>query len=89
MLYRQYKLALIDLQEAVKLSPENRELRRLLVRVNEECREQAKMEKYGSLASMKEIGKKENPPDIVSVSQVDQRGGTAVLAEEPREETAL
>lgn len=38
MLPRQFAAALADLHEAARLSPSNREIRRLLVRVEEECK---------------------------------------------------
>lgn len=37
--YRQFAAALADLREAVKLCPTNQEIRRLLARVEEECRQ--------------------------------------------------
>ena len=37
---RQFTSAVHDLVEALKLAPDNRELKRLLARVREECREQ-------------------------------------------------
>ena len=44
---RQYNSALQDLTIALTLAPDNRELRRLLVRVKEECREASKLENGG------------------------------------------
>lgn len=41
MLCRLYTSAMEDLKEALKLAPTNRELQRLLVRVRDECMEQA------------------------------------------------
>lgn len=40
---RQFSAALADLHEAARLSPSNREIRRLLVRVEEECKHHQKM----------------------------------------------
>ena len=44
-LYRQFGPALQDLLEAIKLAPNNREVRRLLVRVKEECKEETRRQK--------------------------------------------
>lgn len=41
---RQGASALDDLKEALKLAPNNRELQRLLMRVRDECRDQARYE---------------------------------------------
>ncbi|CAH1775583.1 unnamed protein product [Owenia fusiformis] len=77
---RQFSEALQDLIDALKLAPQNRELRRLLARVKEECKTQSKIEHNGSLTSLaiKDSGVKmevcERPP-----LPVDSR----------REETAL
>jgi len=37
--FRQYQSALVDLSEALKLAPDNRELRHLIARVKEESRD--------------------------------------------------
>ena len=42
--FRQFTAAFEDLREAVKLAPTNRELQRLLMRVKDECQEQAALE---------------------------------------------
>ncbi|XP_022099780.1 protein TANC1-like isoform X2 [Acanthaster planci] len=42
---RQFGPALQDLLEAIKLAPNNREVRRLLVRVKEECKDETKKQK--------------------------------------------
>ena len=82
--FRQFNSALADLMEALKMAPNNRELRRLLVRVKEECKEQAKLETIGSLSSMPDLGDRQSGdiPDLVPHS------GTT-LQERIREETAL
>ena len=36
---KQYQSAVVDIMEALKLAPNNTELKRLLVRVKEECRQ--------------------------------------------------
>lgn len=52
---RQGDSALEDLKEALKLAPNNRELQRLLMRVRDECREQARYENIqGSQQSLTE-----------------------------------
>ena len=52
--FRQFNSALADLMEALKMAPNNRKLWRLLVRVKEECKEQAKLETIGTLSLMRE-----------------------------------
>ena len=94
---RQFNSALQDLMEALRLAPENRELRRLLNRVKEECREQAKLENIGSITSVNELDRNAQVPDLVSsmsgkrivVSQERVREETALCKERIREETAL
>lgn len=54
--------------EALRLAPENRELRRLLVRVKEECKEQAKLENSGSVVAANEINKQDIPDIVPSMS---------------------
>lgn len=83
--FRQYTSALNDLMEALKLAPNNRELRRLLVRVKEECREQAKLEQSATFASMPDLGDRNHGdvPDLVPTNDAQQR------VERTREETAL
>ena len=46
---RQFGPALQDLLEAIKLAPNNREVRRLLVRVKEECKEESRKQKDAAL----------------------------------------
>ncbi|XP_064644495.1 protein TANC2-like isoform X5 [Lineus longissimus] len=55
---RKYTEAIDDLMEALKLAPSNRELRRLLARIKEECKQHAKLEKAASLGSITEVGLK-------------------------------
>ena len=83
---RQFTSALMDLQEALKLAPNNRELKRLLVRVQEECMEQAKLENAGSIASVDQLGRSD-VPDIVPNMPTTHVGSP--LPERVREETAL
>ena len=82
--FRQFNSALADLMEALKMAPNNRELRRLLVRVKEECKEQAKLETIGSLSSMPDLGDRQSGdiPDLVPHSETTRQ-------ERIREETAL
>ena len=47
-IFRQFESAFEDLREAVKLAPTNRELQRLLIRVKDECQEQAMLEGHGA-----------------------------------------
>lgn len=81
--FRQYNSALQDLMEALKLAPDNRELRRLLIRVKEECIEASKLENSGvaesSTLATTQIEKSPTSSDA-SVSTEKQR---------KKEETAL
>ncbi|KAM6934315.1 protein TANC1-like isoform 2-T4 [Xenentodon cancila] len=47
---RQFAAALADLHEAARLCPNNREIRRLLARVEEECKQMQRSQTKGSLA---------------------------------------
>ncbi|XP_068613067.1 protein TANC1-like [Brachionichthys hirsutus] len=47
---RQFMAALADLHEAAKLCPNNREIRRLLVRVEDECKQMQRAQAKGGLA---------------------------------------
>ncbi|CAG5865543.1 unnamed protein product [Menidia menidia] len=47
---RQFTAALADLHEAAKLCPNNREIRRLLARVEEECKQMQRTQTKGSLS---------------------------------------
>uniref|UniRef100_A0A3B4V4V6 Tetratricopeptide repeat, ankyrin repeat and coiled-coil containing 1 n=1 Tax=Seriola dumerili TaxID=41447 RepID=A0A3B4V4V6_SERDU len=47
---RQFTAALADLHEAAKLCPNNREIRRLLARVEEECKQMQRTQPKGGLA---------------------------------------
>ena len=79
MIFRQFNSSLQDLMEALKLSPENRELRRLLARVKEECQEQAKLENSGSILSVDQLDRSDIPDIVPDRRMVDRH----------REETAL
>uniref|UniRef100_A0A673CXX7 Tetratricopeptide repeat, ankyrin repeat and coiled-coil containing 1b n=1 Tax=Sphaeramia orbicularis TaxID=375764 RepID=A0A673CXX7_9TELE len=48
---RQFTAALADLHEAAKLCPNNREIRRLLARVEEECKQMQRTQTKGGLAA--------------------------------------
>uniref|UniRef100_A0A3B5KPB2 Tetratricopeptide repeat, ankyrin repeat and coiled-coil containing 1b n=1 Tax=Xiphophorus couchianus TaxID=32473 RepID=A0A3B5KPB2_9TELE len=48
---RQFTAALADLHEAAKLCPNNREIRRLLARVEEECKQMQRAQTKGSFAT--------------------------------------
>jgi len=80
---RQYNSALQDLMEALKLAPDNRELRRLLIRVKEECIEANKLENAGSTEPPVAVTQPESSPALPEVSlppaEVERR----------KEETAL
>ncbi|XP_021368868.1 protein TANC2-like isoform X2 [Mizuhopecten yessoensis] len=52
---RQCNLALEDLKEATRLAPNNRDLQRLLMRVRDECREQARFEGTGGSGSQQSL----------------------------------
>ncbi|XP_069389339.1 protein TANC1 isoform X2 [Paralichthys olivaceus] len=47
---RQFSAALADLHEAAKLCPNNREIRRLLARVEDECKQMQRLQTKGGLA---------------------------------------
>lgn len=49
-IYRQFTAALADLHEAAKLCPNNREIRRLLARVEDECKQMQRTQTKGGLA---------------------------------------
>ena len=57
------------------MAPNNRELWRLLVRVKEECKEQAKLETIGSLSSMPDLGDRQSGdiPDLVPHSETTRQ----------------
>uniref|UniRef100_A0A3P8VWY2 Tetratricopeptide repeat, ankyrin repeat and coiled-coil containing 1 n=1 Tax=Cynoglossus semilaevis TaxID=244447 RepID=A0A3P8VWY2_CYNSE len=48
---RQFTAAMADLHEAAKLCPNNREIRRLLARVEEECKQMQRIQTKGGLAA--------------------------------------
>ena len=48
--HRQFTAALADLHEAARLCPNNREIRRLLARVEDECKQMQRSQTKGSLA---------------------------------------
>lgn len=50
VIYRQFTAALADLHEAAKLCPNNREIRRLLARVEDECKQMQRAQTKGGLA---------------------------------------
>lgn len=49
-IHRQFTAALADLHEAAKLCPNNREIRRLLARVEDECKQMQRAQTKGGLA---------------------------------------
>jgi len=81
---RQFNAAMQDLIEALKLAPDNRELRRLLQRVREECDEQSKLEQAPSMTSVNEIMERMDVPDIVPTMSA-----LAIKERTHSEETAL
>jgi len=85
-------MAVEDLMEALQLAPENRELRRLLVRVKEECREQARLDSSHTIIvptalSSSPSGKFEHRPPVPDI--VPSMNDKPPLQERRREETAL
>ena len=66
--YRQYAAAQQDLLEALRLSPNNRELRRLLMHVKEECKEQARYDGGGQLLIGEMDRISEDEDDTISVT---------------------
>ena len=85
--FRQYGPALQDLLEAVKLAPNNREVRRLLVRVKEECKEETKRQREAKEErEEKEKEKKEMTPDSgVANSQPGSAEQSQAEVSEPEE----
>ena len=85
-------MAVEDLMEALKLAPDNREVRRLLVRVKEECRDQARHESSHTfvvptvMSSSPSGGKFEYRPPVPDI--VPSMNEKPPL-ERRREETAL
>ncbi|XP_041372290.1 protein TANC1-like isoform X2 [Gigantopelta aegis] len=66
---RQYAAAQQDLLDALRLSPNNRELRRLLTHVKEECKEQARYDGGGGQLLVGEMDRiSEDDDDTISVS---------------------
>ncbi|CAH1241917.1 TANC2 [Branchiostoma lanceolatum] len=63
---RQYGPALQDLLEACKLAPDNKEIRRLLIRVKEECKQQTKEDREGSETQV------QDKPDVVIPASKDR-----------------
>ncbi|XP_078582014.1 protein TANC2-like isoform X3 [Branchiostoma floridae x Branchiostoma japonicum] len=63
---RQYGPALQDLLEACKLAPDNKEIRRLLIRVKEECKQQTKEDREGSETQV------QDRPDVVTPTSKDR-----------------
>ena len=84
---RQFNAALQDLIEALKLAPDNRELRRLLQRVKEECHEQSKLDHAPSITSVNEIMERMDVPDIVPT--MSNNKALALQERTQSEETAL
>ncbi|XP_019629916.1 PREDICTED: protein TANC2-like isoform X3 [Branchiostoma belcheri] len=64
---RQYGPALQDLLEACKLAPDNKEIRRLLIRVKEECKQQTKEDREGSSETQAQ-----DKPDVVAPTSKDR-----------------
>ena len=84
-------MAVEDLMEALRLAPDNREVRRLLVRVKEECRDQARLESSHTIVvptvlSSSPSGKFEYRPPVPDI--VPSMNEKPPL-ERRREETAL
>lgn len=90
---RQFTAALADLHEAAKLCPNNREIRRLLARVEEECKQMQRTQAKGATAapyhtpgheSDKEQDEgQDEPPEHCFSRSLDQRD---VLEEEDEED---
>lgn len=76
-----YTSAMEDLKEAVKLSPNNRELHRLLIRVQDECRQQARFEESQN--------KQPLAPQVTNSDDLTVTNAVAPLPERRPEETAL
>uniref|UniRef100_A0A673CTF1 Tetratricopeptide repeat, ankyrin repeat and coiled-coil containing 1b n=1 Tax=Sphaeramia orbicularis TaxID=375764 RepID=A0A673CTF1_9TELE len=59
---RQFTAALADLHEAAKLCPNNREIRRLLARVEEECKQMQRTQTKGGLAAAHSLSRSMEGP---------------------------
>ena len=82
---RQFAEALLDITEAHKLAPDNRELRRLLARLQEECKEQSKMDPVSKVSEVTE--RNTTVPDLVS--SMSSPPSNNLTENRLREETAL
>ncbi len=69
---RQFTSAVHDLVEALKLAPDNRELKRLLARVREECREQQESTGAGGSSEVTSVS------ELVGGEKVGDSGGVMV-----------
>uniref|UniRef100_A0A665VPN0 Tetratricopeptide repeat, ankyrin repeat and coiled-coil containing 1b n=1 Tax=Echeneis naucrates TaxID=173247 RepID=A0A665VPN0_ECHNA len=74
---RQFTAALADLHEAAKLCPNNREIRRLLARVEDECKQMQRAQTKGGIAGA-----------AAASSQASVEGQRDILEEEEEEEAA-
>uniref|UniRef100_A0A4W6FRB6 Tetratricopeptide repeat, ankyrin repeat and coiled-coil containing 1b n=1 Tax=Lates calcarifer TaxID=8187 RepID=A0A4W6FRB6_LATCA len=82
---RQFTAALADLHEAAKLCPNNREIRRLLARVEEECKQMQRTQTKGGLAgaapSERSLARSvEGQRDILEEEEEEEEEAAAVAA---------
>uniref|UniRef100_A0A673CPV7 Tetratricopeptide repeat, ankyrin repeat and coiled-coil containing 1b n=1 Tax=Sphaeramia orbicularis TaxID=375764 RepID=A0A673CPV7_9TELE len=66
---RQFTAALADLHEAAKLCPNNREIRRLLARVEEECKQMQRTQTKGDILEEEDEEEEDDDDDKEEVSQ--------------------
>ncbi|XP_033843461.1 protein TANC1 isoform X1 [Periophthalmus magnuspinnatus] len=91
---RQFSAALADLHEAAKLCPNNREIRRLLARVEEECKQMQRTQAKGATAAPyhtpgHESDKEQDEPPEHNYPRLDHRDTLEhrdILEEEDEEE---
>uniref|UniRef100_A0A4W6FSJ4 Tetratricopeptide repeat, ankyrin repeat and coiled-coil containing 1b n=1 Tax=Lates calcarifer TaxID=8187 RepID=A0A4W6FSJ4_LATCA len=76
---RQFTAALADLHEAAKLCPNNREIRRLLARVEEECKQMQRTQTKGGLAGAAAASSQASG-DILEEEEEEEEEAAAVAA---------
>uniref|UniRef100_A0A8C4E633 Tetratricopeptide repeat, ankyrin repeat and coiled-coil containing 1b n=1 Tax=Dicentrarchus labrax TaxID=13489 RepID=A0A8C4E633_DICLA len=74
---RQFTAALADLHEAAKLCPNNREIRRLLARVEDECKQMQRTQTKGALAGAAAASSQEEEEEEEEEEEASLRGRTA------------
>nr|XP_046179081.1 protein TANC1-like isoform X2 [Oncorhynchus gorbuscha] len=72
---RQYAGALADLSEASRLCPTNREIHRLLTRVEDECQQQQQQQQSPNTPQGQQAAHSQTPDDLTERSQDTERSG--------------